>query len=102
MFKLNENYEVDRRILKCDYIRYSPCETSAIDTSSSQTHINILRGDSVNSLLGSLLTATVDVLHAATNNRYIDVDDIRLVNEGPIVYLLIISYNQAVENTLKK
>ena len=23
MFKLNENYEVDRRILKCDYIRYS-------------------------------------------------------------------------------
>ena len=28
MFKLNENYEVDRRILKCDYIRYSPAETS--------------------------------------------------------------------------
>ena len=27
MFKLNENYEVDRKILKCDYIRYSPAET---------------------------------------------------------------------------
>ena len=23
MFKLIENYEVDRKILKCDYIRYS-------------------------------------------------------------------------------
>ena len=26
MFKLSENYEIDRRILKCDYIRYSPAE----------------------------------------------------------------------------
>ena len=25
-----------------------------------------------------------DVLHAATNNRYVDSDDKRLVNEGPI------------------
>ena len=25
-----------------------------------------------------------DVLHAAANNRYIDGDDLRLVNEGPI------------------
>ena len=24
MFKLSESYEVDRKILKCDYIRYSP------------------------------------------------------------------------------
>ena len=36
MFKLNENYEVDRRILKCDYIRYSPTEVSAINTLNSQ------------------------------------------------------------------
>ena len=36
MFKLNENYEVDRRILKCDYIRYSPAETSTINTPSNR------------------------------------------------------------------
>ena len=33
---------------------------------------------------GSLLRINFDVLHAATNHRYIDGDDIRLVNEGPI------------------
>ena len=41
-------------------------------------------GDSVNGLKGSLLRLNADVLHAATNNRYIDVDDIRLVNGGAI------------------
>ena len=84
MFKLNENYEVDRRIRNCDYIRYSPFEISTINTPNSQIYINIPRGDSVISLLGSLLRINFDVLHAATNNRYRDGDDIRQVNEGPI------------------
>ena len=35
-------------------------------------------------MLGSRLKAIFDVLHAATNNRYLDGDDLRLVNEGPI------------------
>ena len=43
MFKLNENYEVDRRILKCAYIRYSTPETSTLNTPNSQTYINIPR-----------------------------------------------------------
>ena len=47
MFKLNENYEVDRRILKCDYIRYSPAETFTINTPNSQIYINIPKNDSV-------------------------------------------------------
>ena len=89
MFELNENYEVDRRILKCDYIRYSPSEISTINTPNSQIFINIPRGDSVNSLLGSLLRLNFDVLHAATTNRYVDGDDIRLVNEGPIALFSI-------------
>ena len=84
MIKLNENYEVPRKILKSDYIRYSPSEISTINTPNSQIYINIPRGDSVNSLLGSRLRAKFDVLHAATNNRYVDGDDIRLVNEGPV------------------
>ena len=84
MFKLNEIYEVDRRILECDYIRYSPSEISTTNTPNSQFYNNFPRGDSVNSLLGSLLRANFDVLHAATTNRYIDGDDIRPVNDGPI------------------
>ena len=84
MFKLSENYEVDSRILKCYYIRYSPAETSTINTANSQIYINIPREDSVISLLNSFIELNFDVLHAATNNRYVDANDIRLVNLGPI------------------
>ena len=85
MFKLSEKYENDRRSLKCDSIRYSPSEISTKNTPNSQISINILRRYSVNSLKGSLLRLNADVLHAATSNRYVDGDDIRLVDEGPIV-----------------
>ena len=40
-------------------------------------------------MLGSLLRLNFDVLHAATNNRYIDGDNIRQVNEGPIAFFSI-------------
>ena len=84
MFKLNEIYEIDRKILKCDYIRYSPAEISTINTANSQIYINIPREDSVISLLNSYLELNFDVLHAADNNRYVDANDIRLVNLAPI------------------
>ena len=47
MFKLNENYEVDRRNLKCDSIRYIPAETSTRNTPNSQIYNNIPREVSV-------------------------------------------------------
>ena len=84
MFKLSENYEVDPRILKCDYIRYSPAEISTINTANSQVYINIPREGSVISLLKSYLEINFDVLQATTYNRYVDTSDIRLVNLGPL------------------
>ena len=85
MFKLNEKYEINSDILKCDYIRYSPSEISTINTTNSQVYINIPREDSVISLLNSYLELNFDVLHAtAPNNRYVDGNDIRLINLGPI------------------
>ena len=45
MFTLSEIYEVDRRILKCDFIRYSPAELFTIKTANSQVYINIPRED---------------------------------------------------------
>ena len=83
MFKLNENYEVNRSILKCDYIRYPPSEISTINTTNSQICINIPRDDSVISLLNSYIDLNLDVVHAATNNKYADDNDIRLVHLGP-------------------
>ena len=53
MFKLNESCEVDRRLLESDYIRYSPAETTTINTPNSQIYINIPREISVISLLNS-------------------------------------------------
>ena len=85
MFKLSEKYEIDRKILKCDCIRYSPSETSTINTPNSQIYINISREDSVNSLLKSYIELNFDVIKAATSNRYADADDIRLINLGSIV-----------------
>ena len=84
MFKLSENYEIDRRILKCDYIRYSPAEISTTNTANSQIYINIPREDSVISLLKSYIELNFDVLRVDNSNRYVDANDIRLVNLGPI------------------
>ena len=84
MFKLSEKYEVDRKCLKCDYIRYSPAEISTINTANSQIYINIPREDSVISLLNSYLELNFDVLRVDNNNRYVYANDIRLVNLGPI------------------
>ena len=102
MFKLSEKYEIDRRILKCDYIRYSPSEISTINTPNSQRYINIPREDSVISLLNSYTELNFDVLKATTSNRYEDTDDIRLINLGPIAlfsnYKLTTSSGKLLEN----
>ena len=84
MFKLNENYEVDRRILKGDYIRYSPAETSTINTPNSQIYINIPREDSVISLLNSYLDLNFEVIKKNDFSRYANCNDIRLANLGPV------------------
>ena len=84
MFKLNGNYEVDRRILKCDYIRYSPAETSTINTPKCQIYINIPREDSVISLLKSYLDLNFEVIKKADNGRFANGNDMKLVNLGRI------------------
>ena len=102
MFKLSDKYEIDRRILKCDYIRYSPSEISTINTPNSQIYINIPREDSVISLLNSYIEINFDVLKADTSNRYANTDDIRLINLGPIAlfsnYKLSTSSGKHLEN----
>ena len=91
MFKLNLKNEIDRRVLKCDYIRYSPSEISTINTPNSQIYINIPREDSVISLFNSYIELNFDLLKAAISNRYADTVDIRLINLGPIA--LFSNYN---------
>ena len=84
MFRLSEKYQIERRIQKCDYIRYSPSEISTINTANSQIYNNIPREDSLISLLKSYIDLNFDVLNATTNNRYADGADIWLINLGAI------------------
>ena len=102
MFKLSEKYLINRDILKCDHIRYSSSEISTINTPNSQVYIFIPREDSVISMLSSNLQINFDVLQAATKNRYIDGNDIRLVIVGPIAlfsnYELTTSLGKHLEN----
>ena len=84
MFKLIENNEVDRKILKCDYIRYSPSEISTINTPNNQIYMNIPREDSVISLLNSYLDLNFEVIKRADNSGYANGNDMRLVKQGPI------------------
>ena len=84
MFKLNENYEVDRRNLKFDYIRYSPSETSTINTLNTQISNNIPSEDSVNSLLNSYLDLNFEVIKKTDNSRFGNGFDIRLIILGAI------------------
>ena len=102
MFKLSEKYSINRDISKCDLIRYSPSEISKINTPNSQKYINIPREDSAISLLNSYLELNFDVFYAATNNRYVDGNDKRLVNPGPIAlfsnYRLTTSSGKHLEN----
>ena len=86
MFKLIEKYKVSRIFVKCDFIRYSPSKTSTVKTANSQMYIRIPREDSVISLLNSYLDLNLDVLQAATNNRYVFNNDIRTISLGPSVF----------------
>ena len=53
-------------------------------------------------MLNSYIELNFDVLHAATNNRYVDGNDIRLVNMGPVAlysnYKLTTSSGKHLEN----
>ena len=102
MFKLGEKYSINKDISKCNYIPYSLSEISTINTPNSQVYIKIPREDSVISLINSYLELNFGVLHAATNNRYADGNDIGLVNLGPIAlfsnYKLTTSSGKHLEN----
>ena len=82
--------------MKCDYIRFSPSETSTINTTNSQIYTNIPREDSGISLLISYIELSFDVIKAATGNRYAVGDNIRLVNVGLIAFFTV--YNLATSS----
>ena len=84
MFKPKQIYEVDRSILKYDYIRCSPAETPTINTPITQIKLNIPREDSVISSLNRYFDLNSEGIKKADNARFANGIDIRLVNLGLI------------------
>ena len=80
----NLSHALDRPILKCDYIRYSPPSLNLVNGENNQFFIDIPRGDSTISLKHSYLELDFNVTcRAGAHARYADGDHIRLVNSGP-------------------
>ena len=71
-------------MLKSGYTTYFSSKLGTKNTAKSQKYINKTREDSVISLLNGHLDLNFDELHAATNNRCADNNDMLLVNLGPI------------------
>ena len=84
MLKLNEKYDIDRRFLKCVYIRHSPPETLTINAPNSQLYINLPRECSVTSLFNSYLDLNRELITKAYKYRSAKGNDIKLSNLGPI------------------
>ena len=72
-----------------------------MNTPISQIYINIPREDSVIFWLKTYLDSIIDETDAATINRYVDSNDRRLVNLGPIAlfsnYKLLTSSGKHIE-----
>ena len=77
-------YEIDRQILKCDCIPYSPLEIKTIRKPNSQIYIIIPREDTDISFLKCYHDKNFKVVKYADITRYTDSDVIRLGNWAPI------------------
>ena len=84
MFKLNENYEIGRRSIKCDKISSFSAETSTVNTTISQICINIRREASIILLTNTSLDLNVEVNKKADFSRFADDFDTKLVILRPI------------------
>ena len=99
MFNLSQKYAVDRPILKCDFIRYTPPSLNLVNGENIQFFIVTLRQDSAVSLKDSYLELDFNVTHrAGAHARYADGEHIRLVNLG----LIALSYNYQLTSSSGK
>ena len=65
MLNLSQKYAVDRPILKCDYIRYTPPSLNLVNGENNQIFIDIPREDSAISLKDGYLDLNLNVTHRA-------------------------------------
>ena len=85
MFELVKNYTLERHILNCACLRYTPLSLKNVDDENEQINVDLPGKDSSFSLRHKYLELEVDVKHEADKNLYVDNDCISWLNSGPIV-----------------
>ena len=99
MFKLDEKFEVDWKILKWGYIRYSLAETSTIYRPNSQKYINKPKEKSVNFLLNSCPDMNFEVVKKTDGSRSANGNDTRLVIWDGLRYSVVLNWQRLVAIT---
>ena len=83
MFSLKSKYTLKKPIHKIDFIKYSPSSLATINTNNSNISISLPREDAYICLQNSYISLEFEKLKN-DDTRFIDGDEIRLVNFGPI------------------
>ena len=83
LFSLKNKYVLDNPIHKIDFIKYSPSSLATINNNNSNISIIFPREDAYICLQNSYISLEFEVLKN-DNTRYVDNDQISLVNFGPV------------------
>ena len=87
MFILSQKTAVDKTILKCDFIRYTPPLLNLVNGENNQIFKDIPGEESAISLKDSYNQLNFNVTHrAGVHARYADGDHIRLVSLGSVFF----------------
>ena len=83
MFSLKNKYTLEKPIHKIDFIKYSPSSLATVNNANSNISVSLPREDAYICLQNSFISLEFEVLKN-NNTRYINGDEIGLVNFGPI------------------
>ena len=83
MFSLKNKYTLEKPIHKIGFIKYSPSSLATVNNTNSNISVSLPREDAYICLQNSFISLEFEVLKN-NNTRYIDGDEISLVNFGPV------------------
>ena len=90
MFSLKSKYTLEKPIQKIDFIKYSPSSLPTINNNNSNISVSLSREDAYICLQHSFISVEFEGLKN-DDTRFNDGDEIRLVNFGPLLYLVKLS-----------
>jgi hypothetical protein len=84
MFMIDRTEQLDRSIIKKDFIRYAPSTLTQINSPNAIIRIDVPREDTIINLDDSYLELELQVVKNADDTVYADNDAVSLVNFGHV------------------